>query len=566
MNRAGRRLRPSASGPGAAAVLLVVLALVVLPLARLAGTVVEQGLDATLAILRGPGLARAVGDTLLLAVVVTAVAVPLGTAAALGLAHAAVPARPFWRVALLLPVLVPQFVLGYSWTQAYGRAGFTDQLLGLHWPLVLGPVGIVVVLVVTSVPVVYVVAAAGLAARAEPELARAARASGASEAATLRTVTVPLLLPSIAAAAVLVFVVTLESFAVPEVMGAPASFPTVTTRIYSDLALGSDPATFVEAVALALLLVLLAAAVVGPADLALAPRLRVRREGQPPGDQPVGRPVGRSRTAGRAVAAALAGWLALTVGVPLLALLAASVTRAVGLPPTPDNWTLEHFRAVTDPDTWAAVGHTAVLAVGAATLLTALGGAVAVLERRTGGRALATVVTLTLVLPGSTVAVALLVTYGQWLGGTLTLILLAYVAKLWALAHRPISGAVDRLPVQELRAARVAGAGPLTAVRTVALRPLAPALLTAWLICLLTALHEVTMSSLLYGPGSRTVAVVVLDAQELGGIGVTAALSVLLTGLLVVPAVPLWLLARRLRMPSAGAGAHASPQRARHGW
>ena len=105
-----------------------------------------------------------------------------------------------------------------------------------------------------------------------------------------------------------------------------------------------------------------------------------------------------------------------------------------------------------------------------------LGGCVAALERGRGGRIVATLVTLTLVLPGSTLAVGLLIAYGRWLGGTLTLILLAYLAKLWAVAHRPISGAIDRLPPDELHAARVSGASPLTAIRTVVLRPLAPAL------------------------------------------------------------------------------------------
>jgi iron(III) transport system permease protein len=89
----------------------------------------------------------------------------------------------------------------------------------------------------------------------------------------------------------------------------------------------------------------------------------------------------------------------------------------------------------------------------------------------------------------------------------------------------------------------------LTAVRTVALRPLAPALLGAWLICFLTALHEVTMSSLLYGPGSETLAVVVLNSQELGRIGPTAALSVVLTLLVAAPALLLSPLVGRLRVP-----------------
>jgi iron(III) transport system permease protein len=80
----------------------------------------------------------------------------------------------------------------------------------------------------------------------------------------------------------------------------------------------------------------------------------------------------------------------------------------------------------------------------------------------------------------------------------------------------------------------------------VALRPLAPALLGAWLICFLTALHEVTMSSLLYGPGSETLAVIVLNSQELGRIGPTAALSVVLAVLVAVPALALWWAGARL--------------------
>src|SRR4029453_17121783 len=85
----------------------------------------------------------------------------------------------------------------------------------------------------------------------------------------------------------------------------------------------------------------------------------------------------------------------------------------------------------------------------------------------------------------------------------------------------------------------------------VALPPPAPPLRGAWLICFLTALHEVTMSSLLYGPGSETLAVIVLNTQELGRIGPTAALSVLLSLLVGVPALLLGSAVRRLAPPRA---------------
>ncbi|MBA2768488.1 MAG: iron ABC transporter permease, partial [Sporichthyaceae bacterium] len=471
------------------AIAVVVAMLVIAPVVRLVYVVLTEGSASLGEIFSRRGLGEAVVNTVLLATAVTVVAVPMGTAVALGLRRSDVPGRRWWQFAMVLPVLVPEFVLGYSWTQAYGRAGFTDTLLGLPWPSVLGPWGVWAVLVVNTVPLTYLIAAVGLATRAEPNLERAARASGAGAASVLRDVTLPLLRPSIAAASVLSFVLTLESFAIPQVMGTPGGFTTVTTRIYRDLSLGSDPLSFIEALALALMLVVFTVVVVVPADLWLAPRLRVTRVADTEGA-----PIVTARgAAGRCIAAGLGGYLMLGVAVPLVALLAAAVTPAVGVSPSPGNWTLDNFSSALNSRNAEALGSSASLAFAAATLLTVLGGCVAVLERRRVGRAMAGLVTLTLVLPGSTLAVALLITYGRWLGGTLTLILLAYLAKLWAFAHRPISGALDRLPAGQLQAARASGAGALTAVRTVALRPLAPALLGAWLVCFVTALHEVTM-------------------------------------------------------------------------
>ena len=39
---------------------------------------------------------------------------------------------------MLLPVLVPDFVLAYSWLRAYARAGLTSEAFGFAWPQVQG--------------------------------------------------------------------------------------------------------------------------------------------------------------------------------------------------------------------------------------------------------------------------------------------------------------------------------------------------------------------------------------------------------------------------------------------
>jgi len=535
---------------------------VLVPLLVMARTVWVEGSADLDDILTSPGLGTAVKNTFLLAVAVTVLAVPLGTLLALALRRPDLPGRAFWRVAILLPVLVPDFVLGYSWLRAYGRAGFTDDLLGVHWSGVQGPVGVTVVVVVNAVPLVYLITAVGLAARAEPAMERAARVSGAGALSVLRTITLPLLAPAMATAAVLVFVLTLGTFAIPQVMGSPAGFNTITTRIYSNLARSSDPLAFTEAVTLALLLVVIAVLVVAPADSLLGPRLRVTRAAT---TDPTSL-AGNNKASGRWAATGIGCYSLLAVGLPLLALMATAVTQAVGLPPTPENWTIANFLSVINARNGEALSRSVLLAAIAASVLVLLGGLVAALERGRSGRSVATLVTLTLVLPGSTLALGMLIAYGHWLGGTLAIILLAYIAKLWAIAHRPISGALDRLPPDELHASRVSGASPFTAIRTVVLRPLAPALLAAWLVCFLTALHEVTMSSLLYGPGSETLAVVVLNSAELGQVGATSALAVLITVVLLVPALGFWSVIRRLnRIPVTSSPTPTAPELARVG-
>jgi iron(III) transport system permease protein len=521
---------------------LAVGALVVVPLVRLGQVLAEQRGASLARVLHGPGLADAAAHTALLVGVVPVLAVTLGSAMALLLRHADLPLRATLRLFVVLPLLVPQFVLGYSWSQAYGRGGFTDSLLGVHWSGLEGPLGIVVVLVIDTAPLSFLLTTAGLATRAQPELEHAARLSGAGGWAVLRTVSLPLLRPVFAAELALSFVATLESFAVPQVLGTPAGFSTLTTRIYADLALASDPDSFVDAVTLAAGLVLVAAVVLLPADLVLGPKLRAARTAAPGGVRTAARRRGRSA----AVVLAVSGYTVLAVGLPTVALVAASVTRAVGVPPTPSNWTTANFRTALTAPTVDAIGNSVWLAGAAAFALTTLGALVAALERRRAGRALGTAAMLTFAVPGSALAVGLLIAYGGWLGGSLALILVAYLAKFWALAHRAASGAVDRLPDAEWQAARTSGARPAAAVATVWLPALGPALLAAWLLVFLGALHEVTMSSLLYSVGNQTLAVAVLNSQELGDVGATAALSVVLTALMLAAGLPVWLALRAI--------------------
>ena len=291
------------------------------------------------------------------------------------------------------------------------------------------------IVAVSAVPLVYLIIMVGLATRAEPITERAAHASGATALTVLRTITLPLLAPAIATSAVVVFVLTLGTFAVPQVIGTPAGFSTITTRIYADLAYSSDPQSFVDATTLAVLLVIITLVVVAPADLLLGKRLQLRRTSATTLDWPSGGRLGRAlKPLGLGV------YLIATTGLPLLALVSAAITRAVGVPSTPANWTWDNFHAVLTPRTGQALGRSLLLSVAAASILLILGLITAALGRTRSGRGISVLITLTLVLPGSTVAIGMLLGYGRWLADTVAIILLAYLAKLWALATSPHLG------------------------------------------------------------------------------------------------------------------------------
>jgi iron(III) transport system permease protein len=431
---------------------------------------------------------------------------------------------------MVLPLLIPPFVTALGWTRAFGPGGLTDDTFGFTLPGLFGGWGIVVVTAAHLAPLVFLVTAAALATRARPELEWAARASGAGPVAAFRQITLPLLTPALAGGAALAFVASINSFGIPAVLGIPAGFPTITTRIFGDLARSADDAAFARVVILASLLLLIAVTVVVSADTGRREPIRAGTAHEP-ARSASGRP-------GRAVIAAWI-YLVITAALPLLGLVLTGLTRAVGLPTTPGNWTLANFYEALRGDFWAPAGRTLLLAAVAATVATMLGAVLAAVSRRGPSRSLATAATLTFAVPGSALAVAVLLAYGPWLRDSLLIILVAYLAKFWALAHRSAAGSIGSLDRDLIRAARASGAAPPMVLRRILLPLLRPALGAAWLLVFLFGLHELTMSSLLYGPGTATLAVVTLNIQQLGDITVTAALAVILTVPGIAAAIPL---------------------------
>ena len=462
--------------------------------------------------------------------------VGLGASAALLTERARMAGREWIRLGILIPVLVPPFVSALSWLRAYGPGGLLDDMTGLELPGLFGPVGIILVVSINATPLAYLLTVSALRTRAERDLELAARISGAKPFVGARTVTLPLLMPALLGAGALSFVVGINAFGVPAFLGTPVSFDTVTTRIYEDLALSARPDSFAGAILLATGLVLAALIVVSLGEVFLG-RMDTRRRATAAG------PSQHQQKLNRWLTTAVWALIALTTVIPLVALTLVALTRGVGMSPVPANWTLSNFADALDGRFLGALGRSALLASLAATAAVLLGAMVAAIRNRFG-RLAGVAALISFAIPGSTLAVAVLLSYGSALRDTLFLILVAYVAKLWAVGHRSISGSAGNLPPELVYAARSSGASLWTAVRTVIVPLLRPALVGGWVLVFLFAFHELTMSSILYGPGTDTLAVAILNLQQLGDVPVSSALAVILTIPLLVAAIPLLVFGR----------------------
>ena len=164
------------------------------------------------------------GDTLLLGLIVTVVALLLGYPLAYHLALTRSRWKPLLIVFILSPLLVGIVIRCYGWMILLADRGLINAtLMGHGWltrplPLMYNRFGIVVGLVHVFLPFM-VLSLTGVLKRIDPALIEASKTLGASPRRAFLEVTLPLSLPGILAGSLLVFSLAISSFVVPILLG-----------------------------------------------------------------------------------------------------------------------------------------------------------------------------------------------------------------------------------------------------------------------------------------------------------------------------------------------------------
>jgi iron(III) transport system permease protein len=522
---------------------LMIGLLSVAPLLRLVWTAIAPtgvpDMARLLRLLASDRVLIASGNTLFIALSSTLISVLLGTAAAWLVALSDLRAKTAWVFVFILPLMIPPQVTALAWLQALAPSSPLALLcasLGLPWfapgeqPLY-SLTGIVLLLGTHNAPLVFLTVRAGLR-RLPADLVEAAQVSGASRARVLFTIVLPLARPAIFAGAALTFVAEAGNFGIQAMLGIPARVPTLITLVYQQLN-GIGPSALPNTAVYALLIAFITLAGM-TASAWLGGRHDVRINGAPRVWQ---QSLGRGRVVIEGVAWL---WMALTLLLPLSALLITALTSGFGQALSWQTLTLENFRAAL----WGypAVRHAFLTSLGLTTLtagvltVSALFLAYFLSWRRTRlVRGLWLASELTYALPGIVTGVAAMLFFlrplpivNVSLYGTVWIILAAYLANFLALVLRPTLAGFAQLEPALDEAARLCGAGFLRRMRDILLPLAAPSALAGSVLVFLTALNEIQVSVLLVTSQTQTIGPTIVFLDEGGSASLAAAVGCLM--------------------------------------
>jgi putative spermidine/putrescine transport system permease protein len=228
----------------------------------------EVSLSAYAELFRSPGFIRSLGLTLFVSVAATFASVVLAIATAL-LLRRSLPGRAVVTFAYQLPLTVPYLVAAIGMITLVSQTGvFARIAFALGWlenpadfPALLYDewgVGIILVYVWKQIPFVGLVALAILQSIGE-DYEEQARTLGASRGQAVRHVLLPVIIPGLVPASIIIFAFTFGAFEVPLLLGTrfPSMLSVLAYRLYVDVDFTRRPPAMATTILIAMLVLLL---------------------------------------------------------------------------------------------------------------------------------------------------------------------------------------------------------------------------------------------------------------------------------------------------------------------
>ncbi len=477
----------------------------------------------------------ALKNSLIIALGVTFFSTIIGVFFAWLIARTDIPCKKLLNSMFLVPFMLPSFICAMAWKVLLSpRAGYINKLFMHIFGLSKAPIdimsmgGIIAIETMYLFPFVFL-QVSGALERMDPTLEESARISGASLFTITRKITLPLVMPSIVAGALLVCLYSLAHFGVPSILGTEKGIYNIPTKIYERIyASGGSYEAIRVGTILATILVICATLILKAQNLVLKKgRFQII--------------AGKSM---RPVVLKLRGlrwplfiicivYLLITVVMPTVTIFLIGGLKTYGLPFIPKNMTLDNYIEIFQMKlTRSAIWNSVYLSTLTAfvTMLAGVMISYVIVKMKVRGKFILEFLgVLPYSLPGTVIALGCILTWSGKFGinlyNTAGIIFVAYIARYMAFSIKSNSAALEQVSDSLEEASRSCGATHWQTLTNIVVPLIRPGMINAFFLIFLPALRELTTSVLLYGPTTRTIGVAIYALNEDGETVRAAALA-----------------------------------------
>ena len=486
----------------------------------------EYNLDAFIAIYQADYMGEVLRNTAIMSIGVTILSILIGVPLAWIVGRTDTPFKDYISMIAILPFIMPPVVVAVAWAYlGTPRVGFVNLfwkwLAGTNEPLfdIFTMGGLIFVMALSLAPYVFIFTVTAFK-NMDPTLENAAHVSGANQWQTTLRITFPLAAPAILSGALLVFIQSLEIFAIPATIGVSGGIYVFATQLWR-MMIGIPP-NFSHAAAMSVPILLICGLALWGQTKALGRSAKYTTIGGK-SFQPRLVRLGRLKW----VALGFAGsYLLVSAILPLLTLIYGTFISNRGRPPTLDFLTLEHLREMLFGDggdvILRSIGNSLFLSFIGATVGIALAAVVAFFVVRSKWKARGTLDFLALIpvaIPGAVIAIAMMWAYIREpfnLYHTIWIILLAYITRFLPFGVKAVSNAITQIHEELERAAAVSGANWFVVFWRV-LVPLAmPGIVAGWIILFVSMMRELSASIMLFSSNNEVIGTILIQLYDEG--------------------------------------------------
>ena len=429
------------------------------------------------------------------------------------------------NMAVVLSMLSPPFIGAYSWVLLLGRAGFITKLLssiGIEIGSIYGFHGILLVFTLKLFPYVYMYVSTALK-NFDSSLEEASESLGVFGIKRIWHITLPVIMPTILSAALIVFMTSLADFGTPMLIG--QGYKTLPVMIYERyLSEVSSNASFAST--LAVIIVACSLLVLGIQKIIIARKNYTMSAMRPPAV--VELPLGK-----RILATVVVAFVALLAVLPQITVVVTSFLKTNG-PLFVKGFSLDSYRAILGKLS-TNIRNTFTFSVLAIILMMVVGLLLAyIIVRRKGKIAslLDTLVMFPYVIPGSVLGISLVLAFNQKpviLTGTVLIIVVSYTIRKLPFTLRSSIATLYQIDPAIEEASISLGVPPMkTFAKTTAILML-PGMLSGAVLSFIASINELSSTIILYSGRTGTISVAIYTEIFKDGYGTAAALATILT-------------------------------------